>query len=50
MMAGLTLIAPLREPKKLPDKQELGPTFTRGSVIPGVAVIAAVVAFYIVFW
>lgn len=50
MMAGLTLIAPLREPKKLPEKQEIGPTFTKGTVIPGALVIAAVVAFYIAFW
>ena len=50
IMGVITLVAPLRQPKKLPVSRELGPTFTIGSVIPGALVIAAVVAFYIVFW
>jgi SSS family solute:Na+ symporter len=50
LMEVITVAAPLREPKKLADTRELGPTFTMGSVIPGAAVIAAVVGFYLIFW
>jgi len=50
IMGLITLAAPLRQPKKLPVTRELGPTFTMGAVVPGAIVIAAVVAFYIVFW
>ena len=50
IMGAITLIAPLRQPKQLPVAREPNPTFTMGSVIPGALVIAAVVAFYIVFW
>ncbi len=49
-MTVITLAAPLREPKEMPVKQDYD---SRPSVLVlslGTAVIAAVVAFYIVFW
>ena len=50
LMGAITLARPLRQPKKLPVTRELGPVFTMGSVVPGVMVIAGVVAFYVMFW
>ncbi|HEX41516.1 MAG TPA: hypothetical protein ENN81_05585 [Phycisphaerales bacterium] len=49
-MTVITLAAPLREPREMPVKQDYDSRPSALVLALGTAVIAAVVAFYIVFW
>jgi SSS family solute:Na+ symporter len=50
VMTVITLIAPLKEPKVLPVKQDFDTRVSPVVLVAGLAVIAGVVAFYAVFW
>jgi SSS family solute:Na+ symporter len=49
-MTLITIVAPLREPKPMPVRHEMDMRPTPAVFWLGVAVIGAVVAFYVVFW
>jgi SSS family solute:Na+ symporter len=50
MMTFLTLFRPLKTPKLLPVRQDMDMRTSRAVVFCGVAVIAAVLAFFLAFW
>jgi SSS family solute:Na+ symporter len=50
VMAAITVARPLREPRRLPVQSGLDMTGSRTALGIGLAVIGAVVAFFIVFW
>ena len=50
IMALITLIKPLAEPKKLPVREDIEIKTATEVKIAGVCVIAAVAVFYIIFW
>jgi SSS family solute:Na+ symporter len=48
-MAAITLARPLREPRSLPVRTDVDLRPSRGALAAGLAVIAAVVLFFVVF-
>ncbi|HOD51345.1 MAG TPA: sodium/solute symporter [Candidatus Hydrogenedentes bacterium] len=50
IMTGITLVAPLKEPKALPVRQEFDTRLSPVVLAAGIAVIAGVALFYAVFW
>ena len=50
IMLAITLVAPLKEPKAMPIRQEFDTRLSPVVLTAGIAVIAAVGEFYAVFW
>ncbi len=50
IMGVMTLVWPLAEPKPMPERQDLDTRLAPSVVVAGGAVLAAVAAFYVVFW
>ena len=50
MMIAITLIAPLKEPKRLPVREEMQVHSSPLAMAMGAAVVVAVIGFFIIFW
>jgi len=50
IMALITIIKPLAEPKKLPVREDIEIKTATDVKVVGALVFAAVVVFYIIFW
>jgi solute:Na+ symporter, SSS family len=50
LMTLLTVLMPLKEPKVLPEREDIDTRLSPWVAAAGMAVIAAVAAFYVVFW
>ncbi|MFO7975766.1 MAG: transporter, partial [Candidatus Hydrogenedentota bacterium] len=50
IMTAITTIAPRKEPKELPVRREFDTRLSPLVLTAGLAVIAAVAVFYVIFW
>ena len=50
IVAGMTVVRPLAEPRAIPSRGELDATPSRLAMVLGGLVVAAVVAFFVAFW